>query len=145
MTRNKQGASQAEERADLDLDGLDPALKQALGDFKASVRTWSDAAYSQPRRVEVKAARKLWKLASSWGLAAVLLASGISGGAYLHHERALQAQVAAKRAAEQQAALQAEQAQQEEKILASVDSAVSREIPKAMEPLAQLSEEEESQ
>lgn len=142
MTRNETGASRAEEPAGL--EALDPALKQALGDFKASVRAWSDAAYNRPRTVGASVARKQWKLAASWGLAAVLLASGISGSVYLRHESTLQAQLAARRAIEQQkqAALQAAQ---EEEILASVDSAVSREVPKAMEPLARLSEVEESQ
>ncbi len=145
MIGSEQGVSRAEERADL--DGLDPALKQALGDFKASVRAWSDAAYSGPRAVGANRTSKQWKFAASWGLAAVLLTSGISGGVYLRHESVLQAQLAEQRAAEQQkqAALQARRAQQEEEILASVDNAVSREVPKAMEPLAQLSEEEESQ
>lgn len=145
MTWKRQGTGRAEEQADL--DELDPALKQALADFKANVRAWSDAAYNRPRPARSGAVRKSWVLAAGWSLAAVLLASGVSGGVYVHHENVLRAQLAAQRAAEQQrqAAQRAEQeAQLEEDILASVDTAVSREVPRAMEPLAQLSEEEES-
>jgi len=145
MTWKRQGTSRAEEQADL--DGLDPAMKQALGDFKASMHAWSDAAIRRPRRVQQSAVRRSWKLAAGWSFAAVLLAGGASGGVYAHHENVLQAQRAAQRAAEQQkqAIQRAEQeAQLEEDMFASVDTAVSREVPRAMEPLAQLSEEEES-
>jgi hypothetical protein len=145
MTWKRQGTNQAGEP--VDLDELDPAVKQALGDFKASVRAWSDAAYSRMRPAREGAVRKSWVLAARWSLAAVLLAGGASGGVYVHHENVLRAQLAAQRASEQQrqAAQRAEQeAQLEEDILASVDTAVSREVPRAMEPLAQLSEEEES-
>jgi hypothetical protein len=130
-----------------DLERLDPALKQALGDFKASVHAWSAAEYSRPKRAAESVARRSSKLAAGWGLAAALLTSGVSGGVYVHREKVLRAQIAAQRAAEQQrqAAQRAElEAQQEEEILASVDTAVSREVPRAMEPLAQLSEEVES-
>jgi hypothetical protein len=148
MKWKEQGASRAGEQADLDgLEELDPALKQALGDFKASVHAWSDAAYRGPRQVPLGAVRRSWKLAAGWGFAVVLLAGGVSGGVFVHHKNVLRAQLAAQRAAEQQkqAAQRAEQeAQLEEDMLASVDTAVSREVPRAMEPLAQLSEEEES-
>jgi hypothetical protein len=133
----------------VDLDALDPAMKQALGDFKASVHAWSDAVLSQPRTVREVVVRRSWRLAAGWSLAAVLFGGTLSAGLYEHHHAQVLAQLAAQRAAEQQRELAMqhaqEMAQQEEDLLASVDKDVSREVPSAMEPLAQLTEEDESQ
>jgi hypothetical protein len=142
--------SRAEELAGAEV--LDPALKQALGDFKASVRAWSDAAYNRPRTVQNIVGHRSWRLAAGWSLAAVLLAGTVSSGIYEHRERVVAAQRAAAQKAEQerQAAVQRarataeDQAQQEDDVLASVDKDVSREVPSAMEPLAQLTDEGES-
>jgi hypothetical protein len=138
--------SRAEEPADI--EALDPALKQALGDFKASVRAWSDAAYNRPRSTQSVIVRRSWRLAAGWSLAAMLLAGTVSGGLYEHHQQVVAAQIAAAHKAEQdrQAAAQRarDEAQQEDDILASVDTDVSREVPSAMEPLAQLTDEGES-
>jgi hypothetical protein len=131
------------------MEELDPAMKQALGDFKASVHAWSDAAHNQPRTVRALVVRRSWHLAAGWSLAAVLVAGTISGGFYEHHQHAVAAQLAAQRAAAQQRAEAAQraldQAQKDEEMLASVDKAVSREVPSAMEPLAQLAAESETQ
>jgi hypothetical protein len=135
--------SRAEEPADI--DALDPALKQALGDFKASVRAWSDAAHHRPHTAQSIVVHRSWQLAAGWSLAAVLLAGTMSGGFYEHHQRVVASQIAAAHKAEQerQAAAQraVDQAQQEDDVLASVDTDVSREVPSAMEPLAQLTDE----
>jgi hypothetical protein len=63
-----------------------------------------------------------------------------------HHQRELQKIAAAERAARQQK-LEAEQraSKEDEDLLAKVDSDVSREVPSAMEPLAQLMSENEAQ
>ncbi len=138
--------SRAEEPAAI--EALDPALKQALGDFKASVRSWSEAAHNRPHTVRAAIVRRSWRGAAGWSLAVFLLAGTVSGGLYEHRQREIAAQLAAQRAAEQQrqeAAQRAKhEAQLEEDLLASVDKDVSREVPSAMEPLAQLSEESES-
>jgi hypothetical protein len=126
-------------------EALDPALKQALGDFKASVHAWGDAMAKRPRTTREIIVRKSWQLAASWSLASLLLAGTLSAGLYEHHHAKVVSELAAQRAAEQQremAAQRAQQtAQQEEQMLASVDSDVSREVPSAMEPLEQLSDE----
>jgi hypothetical protein len=138
--------SRPEEPADI--EALDPALKQALGDFKASVRGWSDAACNRQRMAQSLVVRRSWRLAAGWSLAAVLLAGTVSGGFYEHHKLVIAAQIAAAQKAKQerQAAAQRAraEAQQEEDILASVDKDISREVPSAMEPLAQLNDEGES-
>jgi hypothetical protein len=51
---------------------------------------------------------------------------------------------AAARAAEQQRVIAEQRAKEEEDLLANVDSDVSREVPSAMEPLAQLMSDDES-
>jgi len=146
MTWDSELKSRAEEPAGG--EELDPALKQALGDFKASVHAWSDAVYAKPRKARKVTERKSWRLAAGWSLTALLIAGTLSGGFYEHHQRVVAAQLAAQRATEQQRRAEIEQAkkqaQEEEEMLASVDTAVSREVPAAMEPLAQLSEESES-
>jgi len=121
---------------------VDPVLEQALSQFRQSVHAWSEAVYSRPR-TPVQAARSAWRLAVGWALGCVLLAGGVSGIAYEHHHRqvlarlALQARQAQQRRAAQQRA--------DEDLLATVDSDVSREVPAAMEPLAQLMDEDTAQ
>ena len=131
-----------------EIEALDPVLKQALGDFKESVHAWGDAAYARPRSLRSSSTSRTWRLAAGWTLTAMLIAGATSSGVYMHHERLVADQLAAQRAAEQQRqeaiARAQKQAQEEEEMLASVDTAVSREVPAAMEPLAQLSEESES-
>lgn len=145
MTQEK-SVNPAEEP--VEIEALDPMVRQALGDFKSSVHGWSDALYSRPRAVTTAVVRTSWRLAATWSLSVMLVAGAVSGGVYEHHQRVVAAQIAAMRAAEQQrqAALERAQqeAQEEEEMLASVDTAVSREVPTAMEPLAQLSEDSES-
>jgi hypothetical protein len=146
MTWNPESTNRAQEPAEM--EALDPVLKQALGDFKQSVHAWSDATYTMARSVRSATPARTWRLAAGWSLAAMLIAGATSGGVFMHHERVVASQLAAQRAAEQQRqeaiALAQKQAQEEEEMLASVDTAVSREVPAAMEPLVQLSEENES-
>jgi len=129
-----------------EIEELDPALKQALSEFKASVHAWSDAEMGRTRTVRATVVRRTWRLVAGWSLAAMLLAGTASGGIYEYHQRQLQAQAAAIREAEHQRQLAAqkalEDAQQEEDMLASVDTDVSRETPSAMDPLVQLSEDD---
>ncbi len=121
-------------------------LKQALGEFKASVHAWSAAEMSRERSARNVVVHRTWRLAAGWSLAIVVLVGTASGGVYEMHQRELQAQAAAVREAEHQRQLAAqkaqEEAQQEEDMLASVDTDVSREVPSAMDPLAQLSAED---
>jgi uncharacterized protein HemX len=126
-------------------EALEPALKRALGDFKASVHAWSDAVYNQPRALHTVVVRRTWRLAAGLSLASVLLAGTVSGGLYEHH-RQVQARIAAEQEAQRQREIAAQQArervQQEEDMFASVDKAISREVPAAMEPLAALTDDD---
>jgi hypothetical protein len=84
-------------------------------------------------------------LAAGWALGCVLVAGSVSGGIYEHHHRQQLARIAAARAAEQQRQVDLARANQEEEdLLAKVDSDVSREVPSAMEPLAQLMADDET-
>jgi hypothetical protein len=126
-------------------DEMDPALRQALGDFKASVHAWSEAAASRPRTMREIVVRRTWRLAAGWGLASILLAGAASGGLYEHHHQQQLARIAAaEREAAQQREVAAERAQATEKMLANVDSDVSQEVPDALEPLAALSAQDEA-
>jgi hypothetical protein len=130
-----------------EMEALDPALKQALGEFKASVQAWTEAAYSRPRTAR-HIVHRTWQLAAGWSLASLLLAGTISGGIYEHHRQVEAQRMAAQQAAHQreiEAQQAREEAQQEEDMLASVDTAVSREVPSAMEPLVALTDETEAE
>jgi len=124
----------------------DAALAQALANFKASVHAWSDAELSRPRTAATAVWQRSWRLAAGWALGCALVAGSVGGGIYERHQRDEAARVAATaRAAEARRMLAAEQAKQEEEdLLAKVDSDVSREVPSAMEPLAQLMAEDET-
>jgi hypothetical protein len=122
----------------------DPAVEEALKNFRMSVHAWSDAACSRPRTMAQNVRHGSWRLAMGWALAGVLMVGGVSGGMFERHQKIEQARIAAAaRLAEQQKALREQQVKQdEEDLLAKVDSDVSREVPSAMEPLAQLGDEE---
>lgn len=129
-------AAEAEQAA---AEARDLALNEALANFRASVRAWSEAELSRPRTAVKTVRQRGWRLAAGWALGCALLAGGAGGGVYEHHERQEQARVAAARIAEQQRLVAAERARDaEEDLLAKVDQDVSQEVPNAMEPLAQL-------
>jgi hypothetical protein len=116
----------------------DAQLDQALKNFRLSVRAWSEAEMSRPRTVQMTIRRRSWRLAAGWALGCALIAGGVSAGV---HERSLkieQAKIKAQHDAEVRQQLAAQRAREEEDLLAKVDSDVSREVPAAMEPLAQL-------
>jgi hypothetical protein len=119
----------------------DPVVSQALKNFKASMDAWSEAAMSQPRTV--KTVRHTWRLATAWALGCVVAAGSLSGGLYERHHRQELARIAAAQKAEQQKAMTAEPPAtgaltEDQDLLATVDSDISREVPAAMDPLAQL-------
>jgi membrane protein involved in colicin uptake len=146
----------------------DPVMKEALKNFKASVDAWSEAAYHQPRTVvkapqhswRLAASWALGCVLAAGGLSAGMYSR--------HHQqemakiaaaRAAQKSAQERAAAERQAAAakeaQTERAATEDStavarnsntntddaddvLLATVASDVSRQVPSAMEPLAQL-------
>jgi hypothetical protein len=125
-------------------EALDQEFEQALRNFRLSVHAWSEAAYNRPRAVKTVRQRS-WRLAAGWALGCVLVAGSVSGGVYeRHHRQELARIAAAARAAEQQKQAAEAKAREEEDLLAQVDSDVSRQVPSAMEPLAQLMAEDES-
>jgi hypothetical protein len=122
-------------------DHNEPELEQALRNFRLSVHAWSDAEMSRPRTVAATIRQRSWRLAVGWALGAVLVAGGVSGAVYERHERqvALAKKIDVERQMAQQQQMAALKAREEEdQLLAKVDSDISREVPAAMEPLAQL-------
>ncbi len=138
----------------------DPVVAGALKHFKASVVAWSEAAYSQPRTAD-RTARRTWRLAASSALGCLLAAGSLAGILYERHVQQESARIAAIKAAQQKAALNRKVTEQpvasttkatqppiavknaaneDEDLLATVDSDVSRQVPAAMEPLAQMME-----
>jgi hypothetical protein len=100
-------------------------------------------------------------MAASWALGCLLAAGSLAGTLYERHQQQEAARMAAIKAAEQKAALEHKAAEQpvaatvvtrrqptavrraaneNENLLATVDSDVSRQVPAAMEPLAQMME-----
>jgi hypothetical protein len=153
---------------------MDAELKEALGNFRSCIHGWSEAAYHRPRKAIAAAPRhRVWRLAAGWALGCVLVAGAVTGGIYMgvqerHHRQEVAriyqevAQIAAAKslqAAEQRReVLMKVQGQEEpqavenkddslakEELLAKVDSAVSQQVPSAMEPLAQLMTTDDSQ
>ena len=125
---------------------IDPVLAQALQDFRAHAHAWGEAVYGRPQ-AQVQAERSVWRPALTWALGCVLVAGGLSGAVYERHERAAMAARLALQAREAQQVQLAAQQQRaaDEDLLATVDSDISREVPAAMEPLAQLMDEDAAQ
>jgi hypothetical protein len=120
-------------------------LDEALSDFRMSVHAWSEAEFTRLRAVVEPVRRRIWRLAAGWALSCVLVVGGVSGGAVYKH-RVNEMKIAQARIVEQQRLAAQEQArQQEEDLLAKVDRDVSRLVPSAMEPLARLMAEDETQ
>lgn len=126
----------------------DPEVAQALRNFKASVDAWSGAAISRPRAVQ--AVRRGWRLAAGWALGCAVAAGTLAGSVYERQHQQEQARVATAKAAAQKAAEQklnvepdlASQTNQD--LLANVDNDISRAVPAAMEPLAQLMDDKQA-
>jgi uncharacterized protein HemX len=122
---------------------MDEVLEQTLKDFRSSIHAWSEAEYSQPHK-PVRVYRTNWRVAAGWALGCVLAVGSLAGGVYERHQLQEQAKIAAAAAAQQQK-LEAEQRKESEDLLAKVDSDVSREVPSAMEPLAQMMVEDSTE
>jgi hypothetical protein len=127
-------------------DGLlreeqDPMLQAVLKDFRASVHHWSAAAYhdrSQALVLSPLPRRIIGQRSAAWALSLVLAAGVVSTGAYEFHQRDLARQAAVQREIEHQRQLARQHARETDELLAKVDSDVSRQVPSAMEPLASL-------
>lgn len=131
---------------------LEPELREALANFKSSVTAWSETAMSGPREVKTPA-RTNWGLVTKWALGCAVFAGTVSGGMYQNHrqlELAKAQAVAAAQAAEQQRQLAEKTAREQstqsaEELMAKVDSDISREVPSALEPLASLMTDDQTQ
>ncbi|MGD0858526.1 MAG: hypothetical protein ABR912_04320 [Terracidiphilus sp.] len=137
--RDRQAEPDASETGEL-------ALEQALKDFRMSVCAWSEAAYSRPRTAARVVRQRSWRLAAGWALGLALVAGGVSGAVFERHQRQQVARAAAEQrlVQERQRLIREQQAREEEEdLLAKVDRDVSRQVPSAMEPLAQLMAEDE--
>jgi hypothetical protein len=122
-----------------------PELEQALKNFRLSVHAWSAAELSRERPALKVARRRSWRLSAAWALAAALAAGGVAtGGVYERHQQQLRIAAAARVAEQQRVAREMQARAEEEDLLAKVDSDVSRAVPSAMEPLAQLMAEDET-
>jgi len=141
MGFQKGSPSEGNER---DATPQDAVLEQALRNFRTSVQAWSEAEYNKPRTVQVVQLTS-WRVAAGWALGCVL-AAGSLGGLMEHHHRQELAKIAAAEAARQQKIAQAERARMDdEDLIAKVDRDLSRQVPSAMEPLAQMMAEDEAQ
>ncbi len=128
-----------ESKTDLDRVELDQTLK----DFRSSVHAWSESAYAQPHR-PAEVYHTTWRVAAGWALGCVLAVGSLAGGVYEHHQVKERARLAAAAEAARQQKLQEDQRKLSDE-LAKIDGDVSREVPSAMEPLAQLMMEDSAQ
>jgi hypothetical protein len=123
----------------------DPMLDRALRDFRSSVHAWSEAAYNRPRIMhEAAPQRAAWRKAAAWSLGSMLVVGVAGGGAFEYQHRQEMARIAAAREVQHQRQLAEEHFREAEQELARVDSDVARQVPDALEPLAQLMAEDES-
>jgi hypothetical protein len=127
---------------------LDQTLDDALANFRLSIHAWSEAAGNRQRPLlAASPQRRLGRLAVGWALGCVLAAGGVSSGVWEHHQH--EARIAAARVAEYERQVAEQRAQrnreEEENLMAKVDSDVSQEVPTAMQPLAQLMIEDQTQ
>jgi hypothetical protein len=125
---------------------LEPEVREALGNFKLSVDAWSEAMMSRPREAKAQATTN-WSAVMKWALGCVVFAGTVSGGVYQNHRQLEVAKIEAARIVEQQREMAAAKLAKldEEDLMANVDSAVARQVPSALEPLATLMTEDDAQ
>jgi hypothetical protein len=136
-------------------DEQDPMLQAVLKDFRASAHHWSEAIYQTRSAaalggkslvLSLTPRRSFSQRSLAWALSLVVAAGVVSTGGYQFHQRDLARQAAAQRQAEYQRQLALEQhAREADELLAKVDSDLSREVPSAMEPLASLMVDDNTQ
>jgi hypothetical protein len=141
MNHNDQNAKLTE-----DPEKLEPELREALGDFKLSVDAWSEAMISRPREAKAPL-RANWSAVTKWALGCVVFAGTVSGGVYQNHKQVQAAKFEAARIAEQQREMEAARVAKvnEEDLMANIDSDVARQVPSALQPLANLMADDEAQ
>lgn len=142
MNTNKADSNQS-------LKDAETGLEQVLCDFRSSVHAWSDAELSRPRIASVTH-RHTWRFAATWTLGCMVAVSSLTAGLYQHYRSQLVASNMQQPQIQQQfqarqAALSKQAGQRDENLMAVVDSDVSRPVPSAMEPLAQLMDESPDQ
>jgi hypothetical protein len=146
MSMDKEFKDTREERAGaaklVGIEATDAELEQALSNFRSSVNAWSEAQLSRPRTASATVPSRGWRLAAGWALGCALVAGGVSAGIHEREVRIEEARVAAQIEAQHQQELAAQRAKEDEELLAKVDSDISKEVPSAMEPLAQLMAED---
>ena len=127
-----------------DQEKIEPELRRALANFKSSVDAWSDSAMSRPREAKIPAQTN-WGLITKWVLGCAVFAGTITGAVYQNYLQREMANAEAMRIATQQRELAEQRLKaQEEEFIAGVDSDVAREVPSALEPLALMTEDENS-
>ena len=126
-------------------DGLqvDEALKKILSNFRSSARAWGENAYSRPHE-PVKVYATSWRAVAGWTLGCLVAIASVSGGLFEHHRTKEQARIAAAAETARQQKIEAERRIESEE-LAKIDGDVSREVPSAMEPLAQMMVQDSSE
>jgi len=144
------------------IEAAEAELEQELRSFRESVHAWSQAEYGRSRSQAPATLHHTWRLAVSWALGCMLVLGGLSAGLYERHlQKELAKNHAAQQGSQQQLAAQAQGAAtpaenlteapsvqvahmdasaSDATLLAAVDSDVSRQVPSALEPLAQLME-----
>lgn len=151
MNTNKANPNQSKQdqsNRDQLIEGAEADLQQVLRNFRSSVHAWSEAELSRPRMVPATH-RHSWRFAAAWALGCVVAVGSLTAGLYQHHRSQFvagntqQPQVQQDQQDQQQFQARlstvSEQARQgDENLMAVVDSDVSRPVPSAMEPLAQL-------
>ena len=122
----------------------DPEVQAALRAFRGSVHSWSDAAYHRPQPAVAHATQGIaWRRATAWALSLALSFGLVGTTVYERHEHNVVARQQEQQCELERQRVQAEQRVREsEDLLANVDSDISREVPAAMEPLAQLMDEQ---
>jgi hypothetical protein len=123
---------------------VEPELARVLGDFRATVHAWSDATSNRPRIVVGASRHDAYRRPLVWGMGCLLTAVVAVGGVEEMQHRQELARVEALRQVEQQRQMLEQRTRESEELLAKVDSDVSREVPDALEPLAQLMTDDES-
>ncbi|MGA9583672.1 MAG: hypothetical protein WBQ95_00010 [Terracidiphilus sp.] len=129
-----------------DPETLEPELREALDNFKLSVNAWSESMMSRPREAKAPA-RTNWSAVTKWALGCVVFAGTVSGGVYQNHRQLEAQKVEAARIAEQQHEMEAAKLAKadQDDLMAEIDSDVARQVPSALEPMATLMTEDETE
>jgi hypothetical protein len=131
----------------------DQKVDAALKLFRESMHAWSEQEFAKPRAIAARPGG-LWRMIANpiavWAFGGALIVTGVAVPTGIHHQHQVDAariaaQIEQQRMQAEQAQRQAMLAMNDDELMRHVDSDIAQATPDAMQPLASLMADTDSQ